>query len=281
MKTVLVPLDGSELSDAILKHVERLIAGEPCQVVLLRVLPPSGGEELPGQAQAERDLALAHLATMRGKLEAVGATVRTELREGDPAAEILATAEQVKPTLVAMSSHGRTGVLRWIRGSVAERVLRACTTPLLLVTPRNAGRDGEPRFRRILVPLDGSERSAAVLGLVEDVARRHSAEVLLLRVEWEGLNRPLLASMLTPEKIAQSLHPWAERLGGKGIPARTLAATGDFASEILDTAEREAVDLIAMTTHGRSGLPRLVDGSVSEQVLRHCRKPLLVVRASE
>jgi nucleotide-binding universal stress UspA family protein len=281
MNKILVPLDGSELSDGILKHVEPLIAAEPCEVVLLRVLPPPAPDDIPGRAQAERDVAAAHLTTTGARLEALGAKVTTTLRQGDPALEILTATDALRPALVAMSSHGRTGVLRWIRGSVAERVLRTCATPLLLVTPRAVGREGEARLRRILVPLDGSERSAAVLPLVEELARRHSAEVLLLRVEWEGLSRPVLANLLTPGKVAESLHPWVERLKARGIPVRALAAQGDFASEILDTADREDVDLLAMTTHGRTGLPRLVDGSVSEQVLRHCRRPLLVVRAGE
>jgi nucleotide-binding universal stress UspA family protein len=283
MTKVLVPLDGSELADGILKHVEVLLGQEPCDVVLLRVLTPRDlQEEVPGQADLARGAARTHLDTVKGRLAEVGARVTTVVREGDPAEEIIKATEEGAPDLVAMSSHGRSGVMRWIRGSVAERVLRNSPAPLLLVTSHALEQGPEAtnisqRFRRILVPLDGSARSARVLPLVTRLAKTHGAEVVLCRIEWEGLNRPMLAAALAPEKIAESLRPWREQLEKEGLLVLTLAAQGDAASEILDLAEREGCDLVAMATHGRSGLSRLVEGSVAEKVLRHCRRPLLVV----
>jgi nucleotide-binding universal stress UspA family protein len=270
--TILVPLDGSELSAGVLKHVERLLGPDGHDVILLTVVAPAAD----APAAPGRDAAVGHLATVRGRLEQLGARVTTEVREGEPAAEILRAVEEHRPALVAMSSHGRSGVLRWIRGSVAERVLRTCRTPLLLVTP--PGQASAGAFRRILVPLDGSERSAGILDHVVPLARRHGAEVLVLRVEWEGLNRPTLVRALSPERVAESLKPALARLAAEGVAARAIVAQGDVASELLDAADREDVDLLAMTTHGRTGLERLVDGSVAEKVLRHCKRPLLVVR---
>lgn len=279
MNKILVPLDGSELADGILKHVERLLGKEPAQVVLLRVLPPPGqAEEIPGQFELERKAATAHLETVKLRLEEVGAKVTTVQREGDPAAEILFAVEEHKPDLVAMSSHGRSGVMRWIRGSVAERVLRSSPAPVLLITAKGLEGQIEQRFRRILVPLDGTEHSAAVLPLVEHLARLHGAEVILARIEWEGLNRPLLAAALAPEKVVESIRPYRDRLAQHGIGVRAMASQGDSASQILDLAESEDVDLIAMTSHGRTGFVRALEGSVSEKVLRHCRRPLLVFR---
>ncbi len=279
MKKILVPLDGSQLADGILKHVERLLGKEPCEVTLLRVLPPPDQvEEVPGQLELERKAAAAHLAAVKPRLEEVGAKVSAVTREGDPAAEILFAIEEHGPDLVAMSSHGRSGVMRWIRGSVAERVLRSSTAPLLMITAKGVDAEIEQRFRRILVPLDGTERSAAVLPLVGRLARLHGAEVILARIEWEGLNRPLLAAALAPEKVVESIRPYRDRLAEQGVGVRAIASQGDSASQILDLAESEDVDLIAMTSHGRTGLARAIEGSVSEKVLRHCRRPLLVVR---
>lgn len=279
MTKILVPLDGSELADGILKHVERLLGKERGEVTLLRVLPPPDqAEEVPGQADLERRAATAHLEAVKARLAEAGATVNVLLREGDPAAEILFTIEELRPDLVAMSSHGRSGIMRWIRGSVAERVLRTSPAPLLLITAKGVGAQIEQRFRRILVPLDGTERSASVLPLVARLAKLHQAEVLLLRVEWEGLNRPLLAAALAPEKVVESIRPFRDRLAEQGIAVRAMAAQGDSASQILDVADAEDVDLIAMVSHGRTGLARALEGSVSEKVLRHCRRPLLVVR---
>lgn len=279
MKKILVPLDGSQLADGILKHVERLLGKEPCEVTLLRVLPPPDQvEEVPGQLELERKAAGAHLDTVKLRLEEVGAKVNTVTRHGDAAAEILFAIEEHGPELVAMSSHGRSGVMRWIRGSVAERVLRSAAAPVLLITARGLDAQIEQRFRRILVPLDGTEHSAAVLPLVERLAKLHGAEVILARIEWEGLNRPLLAAALAPEKVVESIRPYRDRLAEHGVGVRAIASQGDSASQILDLAESEDVDLIAMTSHGRTGLIRAIEGSVSEKVLRHCRRPLLVVR---
>lgn len=278
-KHILIPLDGSELADGVIPHVERLLRQEPWDVVLLRVVSPS--EEVPGQVELERAAAALHLQNVRRRLAEHGATVSTALRAGDPAAEILAAVEELRPSLVAMSSHGRSGVTRWLRGSVAERVLRNSQAPVLLVTARMGGAPPDARLRRVLVPLDGTERAAQVLPLVEDFARLHEAEVILARIEWEGLNRPLLAAVLSPEKVVETIRPWRERLAQHGVDVRSIATQGDSASQILDLAEREDVDLIAMTSHGRTGLTRLVEGSVSEKVLRHCRRPLLIVPAHE
>lgn len=278
-KHILIPLDGSELADGVIPHVERLLRQEPWDVVLLRVVSPS--EEVPGQVELERAAAALHLQNVRRRLAEHGATVSTALREGDPAAEILTAVEELRPSLVAMSSHGRSGVTRWLRGSVAERVLRNSQAPVLLVTARMGGAPPDARLRRVLVPLDGTERAAQVLPLVEDFARLHEAEVILARIEWEGLSRPLLAAVLSPEKVVETIRPWREQLAQHGVDVRSIAAQGDSASQILDLAEREDVDLIAMTSHGRTGLTRLVEGSVSEKVLRHCRRPLLVVPAHE
>ncbi|MCO5166184.1 MAG: universal stress protein [Planctomycetes bacterium] len=278
MNKILVPLDGSPLADGILPHVERLLALEPAEVTLLTVLPPPEPEEVPGQAAAQRKLSEAHLEGVRLRLEQKGAKkVQTVVRQGDPAAEIVFAQEDGAPDLVAMSSHGRTGVLRWLRGSVAERVLRTARAPLLLLTARGLDEKVEPRFRRILVPLEDDATSAAVLPLVTRFARLHGAEVLLLRVE--GAMLVPRALVLTPEELGASLRPHVEALEKEGLSVRTQIAHGDPASEVLDLADREDVDLIAMATHGRTGAARLLEGSVSEKVLRACRRPLLIFRA--
>lgn len=277
-RTVLVPLDGSPLGDRIVPHVERLLGREPYAVVLLRVVPPASSDDRsPEERLRERDLAEAHLLAVRHRLEQDGAAVTTLLREGDPAAEILCATDELAPAIVAMGSHGRGGLLRWLRGSVAEQVLRACHTPLLLVTPHEAA-TGSSRFRRILVPLDGSDRAEAVLPVVADLARRHEAEVVLLRVARPGPPRPASAPDL-PEP-AELLADHGRRLGAQGVAARVVETLGDPAGEILGVGEREQVDLIAMATHGRAGLERALEGSVSEAVLRRARRPLLVLRAT-
>ena len=149
-KTILVPLDGSELAELVLPHVEMLAkAGvEPAEVVLLRVcelarMVMGGYGEAVGQmailteqaAAACKADAVEYLAAMEKRLKEKGLKVRTVLLEGDSANEILEYATNNPVDLIAMGTHGRSGISRWAYGSVASKVLRGIATPLLLVTP--------------------------------------------------------------------------------------------------------------------------------------------------
>lgn len=267
---LLVPLDGSELADRILPHVETLLAGERRDVLLLRVLQPV---PFAGAADPERAAAEAHLAQVQARLERTGARVATSIREGDPAEEVLRAVAELAPALVAMSTHGRSGLLRRLRGDVAERVLRGCASPLLLVSPR-PGSVTPWRFERILVPLDASDRALEILPLVAELGRRHGAEALLLHAEPLGPRRG------APGGADAQLRTARERLAAAGIPARVVETRGDAAAGVLDVAEREAVDLIAMTTRGPSRTDRPLVGSVCEQVLASTRRPLLALHVA-
>jgi len=158
--------------------------------------------------------------------------------------------------------------------------------PVLVANPRavdTSGPGGELRLGKLLVPLDGSDASLEVLPLVESIAKRYEAEVLLLRVEWVlpvVTDGPFIAPAIlrSAEEIAAALEPIRQRLVAQGLRVRSLAGHGPEALAILDTADREQVDLVVMSTHGRSGVSRWLFGSVAEQVLRHCTRPLLVRR---
>lgn len=280
---ILVPLDGSPLAGRIVKHVRRLLVRKDLEVVLLSVVEPLPDPVARTRAvQAARD----HLEGLRDWLIDAGAIASTRVVVGEPVELIVEHAARLQVALVAMATHGRSGLTRFMRGSVAEQVIRHCQAPVLVANPRAldaGGEDGELRFRRILVPLDGSEASLGIQPLVEEFARLYEAEVLLLRVEWTvpiaATPYPAEVAALRPaDEVAASLEPIRRRLADQGIAARTLVGYGPEALEILDTAEREQVDLVAMSTHGRTGVARWLYGSVAEQVLRHCPRPLLVRR---
>jgi nucleotide-binding universal stress UspA family protein len=282
INSIVAALDGSELAEGILAYVRRLLHSEDAEVVLLRVVPP---EDDARALQEHKDGAQAYLDRMVAKLGEEGISARGRLVEGDPADGILRVVEEEQPSLLALTTHGRSGLARWIRGSVAERVLRRCPVPVLMAKAVEGELKEVPEFKRILLPLDGSDRSAAILPLVEHVAGLHNAEVILLRVAWSG---PMAADypvhavplIVTPEKVEESLKPHADRLAAAGVKVRTQAAFGIEAGSILDALEEEDVDLLAMTTHGRSGLDRWLLGSVTEKVLRHAQCPLLIQRVA-
>lgn len=282
LERILVPLDGSPLADGILTHVRRLLVRADAEVKLLHVLdgPPVG---LTDASQ--------HLEALAGSLKAEGTRAAVHVLHGDPAEEIVRAAEALDVGLIAMATHGRSGVSRVLRGSVAERVLRTSTRPLFMANPLALAPEWGPRrFQRILVPLDGSEEAGGILPVVARVARSFESEVLLLRVEYAlGLFNGLESEPVDPgvtafrplSAVRASLEPMRRDLEAQGLRVRTLASYGSEADEILDAADREDVDLVAMSTHGRSGVARWFHGSVTEQVLRQCSTPLLVRRCGE
>lgn len=269
---ILVPLDGSEFADGILEIV-RPFAAAGAAIELFRVY----------EDEADGEAARAHVEQRSQALQQSGAAVSHALACGDPAAQILDRISVTRPDLVAMASRGRIGPARWIRGSVAERVLRHCPTPLLLGQPQG-GSFASPS--RILVPLDGSSRAQEILSLAISVARIFGAEIVLFRasnahhVTLEGIVSPVEGRepIPTPQQLADSLIPAQELVASHGVSVRSLTAFGDPAAEILRVAEEEAVDLIALSTHGRTGLSRWLFGSVAEKVFRAARLPMLALR---
>ena len=177
--------------------------------------------------------------------------------------------------MIVMATHGHGGLTRVVRGSVAERVLRSCETPLLLCNPRELSAPGEAPFLRILVPLDGSRQSASILPVVEELALAHGSEVVLLSVD----PKPLEEGSERCAEVTAFLNQAARHLQERGIQKLALrSAVGSPADRILSAVEETRADLVAMATHGRSGFSRLRFGSVAEEVLRKCVRPLLVVR---
>jgi nucleotide-binding universal stress UspA family protein len=129
---ILVPLDGSDLARAIVPRVQALAAAHGSEVILLSVLPASGA--LPDTAEKQRAAAEKHLMEVEQQLLGEGLKVKHTIRHGsDPAAEIVDYAEVNKVDLIAMSTHGRGGIGRWVFGSVAARVLEGSSKPILLV----------------------------------------------------------------------------------------------------------------------------------------------------
>lgn len=297
---ILVPLDGSERAAMVLPHVATLARALGRGLALLRVMPTAGTLEHmvwpTGVALANPVGLEAALATARAALRAAaapwqvaGLPVSYEVRAGDPAEEILAAAQRPAIDLIAMSTHGRGGVGRWLLGSVAERVLAAAPVPLLLV--RAPAPDSAPlpaAYRTILVPLDGSACAELALGEAAALARATGAGLRLLTVTISA-EMVAMAGMealwLTGEfekqerELAAALAATARRLAATGLAVETALVAGDPATEILAASAREHADLIMMSTHGRRGWDRWLLGSVALKVVRHAHTPVLLVRA--
>jgi nucleotide-binding universal stress UspA family protein len=297
---ILIPLDGSPRAELILSQVARMLRRENAEILLLQVLtiPPSiGRADLTYLRRVERENGQAYLEALAGRFRAQGAKVHGRLVEGSPAEVILDTARREGATLIAMTTHGRTGLARWAMGSVAEKVARAADIPLLLVRSfrRSPEGDLEPLvpeelpFRRILVPVDGSPTSMSVVTPAEKFAQLFESEILVLHVRPLfippsagplGIEAalPLVQPAPSPTDEDDMTEKAADRFRQAGLRVRRLTTEGDAASAILDLSASQNVDLIALGSHGRSGFSRWALGSVAERILRSSEVPLLLVR---
>jgi nucleotide-binding universal stress UspA family protein len=293
---IVVPLDGSELAESALDYVTGLAAASRAQVTLLHVCTPEQAELGPSRFW---DYLLEHAAqVLRSRLEdgaSEGSTVDSTVLFGHPAEEILTYAEKNKVSLIAMTTHGRSGVRRWALGSVAARVARHSAVPVLLVrsdVPQESiGRKWPGK--RILGLLDGSERAEQVLPYVTDHSKIGGAEVVLLRVleplsspafygpdmpgNWEDLAEQMMAHL--QEECVRYFAGLKRRLRDAGVQVRLETLEGNIWDEIISYIEKDGFDLVALTTHGRSSIARWAVGSVAETLIRKCPVPLLLVRA--
>lgn len=293
---ILVPLDGSKLAEQALPTALKLATAVGGELILMRVpqyhevmtMASVGGEMPPvalsGDDSAEAEAYLNELILFHQKNNV---HFITRLGEGDPASAIIDTAAAEQVDLIVMSTHGRTGLARWALGSVAEKVLRAAAVPVLIL------RDGQP-IERIIVTLDGSNLAAAALDPTIHLAQALGAHVTFLRVQpYEsyanrleideymrfeyGLDKSL--EDLTRKRIRWYLEDILDQYSNRGVPLQYVIVMGFAADEILAYAEKEEIDLIAMSTHGRTGLRRWVYGSITEKVLRGTKRGMLVVRS--
>jgi nucleotide-binding universal stress UspA family protein len=298
---ILVPLDGSPLAEQALPCAVTLARGLPAELVLLRAIwiPPDILEMLDEStvelnaivAQLEAE-ANDYLGTLVEHLREAGLSARSVVRRGPAAETILDYATQVNVDQIVMATHGYSGIKHWTHGSVAERVLQAARMPLLLVRVGEQDLAGDwqqpARCRRILVPLDGSAVAEQILPSVVSVARAMRGELILFQVpiahvsgwmtgEWY---LPIQGVLETAEADAEAyLSTTAGRLEGQGVEVTTATEIGSVASCIVEYAAVNHIDLIAMCTHGRTGLARWALGSVADRVLRAGGKPILLVRA--
>ena len=290
--SILVPLDGSALGELALPVAEALARKVGARLVLVRsAWQPAGRELDPVEAQFENLQAVkVYLAEIAGWLGQQGLLVTRAFPDLPPAQSILSEIESHQADLVVMSTHGRSGLGRWIFGSVAEAVLARSPVPVWLV--RGLGRRPADLFEvaqpRILVPLDGSPFGEAALPHAKALARLLDATIVLLHVlaapaapeEAETVTEPpVTGEALTDDTAAMNyLVIWAERLRLEGVRVQTTVLVGQAPDTIIQASQVSNIDLIVMATHGRTGLPRVVLGSVALEVLRRGPLPVVLVR---
>lgn len=279
MERIVVPLDGSLTAETILAQVRRVLCRNDSEIILVRAVEDVVDAEVALRAARE------YLDAQREKLERGGAKVRVVAGQGTPVDVILETVEEQKATMIALATHGASGVSRLLLGSVAEEVLRRSGVPVLVIRPfwsyelQLPDGNQRPPLQTLLVPVDETDLSTVSLPGIIELARLFDMRIVLLRVLEASKGRAVPAE--AHAEAVKQLKALARTVEKGGVEAVTLVDVGDPARQILDSIRSRGIDLIAMTTHGRSGLSRLVVGSVTERVLRSATVPLLVTRYSE
>ena len=296
---MLIPLDGSKTAENVLPYGRILARAFQIPAELMEILDIAGmtshvaGEKArhldtfvtEGERSSEQ-----YLQKIAGSFSDVN--VRCTVEKGRPEDVIIEKAAADKTTLIAMATHGRSGMSRWLLGSIAEKVLRATTNSLLLVRANEkASTEGEAVLRSIIVPLDGSELAESVLPTAVKFARLLNIGMVLFRAyelpasAYYGRENYLPNYEELKNRVKEQAQDYLDKrieaIKADGVQTvSSVLSEGPGPNEIIDYARKSPNALITMCTHGRSGVKRWVLGSVTEKVVRHSGDPVLVMRGS-
>ncbi|MCK5654430.1 MAG: universal stress protein [Dehalococcoidia bacterium] len=290
---ILVTLDGSELAEIALPYAEELAGALDSEVTLIHVSESAEDkylhmDELYMEKMVEATRKGAE--RYRGKSAKVGAVHLV----GHTAEQIVDYADKEKIGLIVMATHGRSGIRRWFLGNVAAKVVRATERPVVLIRAKDARPKVSQKrlLNKALVPLDGSKESEAVIPYISELASKIKAEVVLFQVVAPAhlvysIPGEAVQKLYSPEEmekiIAKSkgyLDTVGAELRDKGINAMSEVGLGVPAEEIIRIADEIQADVVAMSTHGHSGISRWAFGSTADKVLHAGNTPVLLVRAS-
>lgn len=302
MKRILVPLDGSDFAEGALRAAAALAMRDEAELRLLSVISPEASDPfgftdkalLVGWVGEVTALMREYLARTAARVAAGSEDlqVETSVQVGPVAATIGEGCEALDVDLVVLTTHGRGAFGRAWLGGTADRLLRGLERPILLLPRTPEGREpfAGDRVRHVLVPLDGSEAAEAALDVLPLLlSGSGNVRLTLASVVEDDLNLPagyprqeIARDLLADERREREayLESVSRRVKEKGIgiPETRLLMAPSAARGLLRCCEETEVDAIALSTHGRGGITRLVIGSVADKVIRGAGIPVLAVR---
>lgn len=295
IRRVLIPLDGSELAEQVIPHLLRFVSPMGTELLLMTA---SSSSIFPLLNDTIRSLTSEQIVlsnenvskqvhAVAQQLNQIGFRVKSQFLSGTPAESILHLAEEAYVDLIAMSTHGRTGFGLVLLGSIAEEVVRNACPPVFLV-PAQAVVKPDPLPRTILLPLDGTPLAETAIPTACQFAKNTGAVIHLVRIiephggAEQSKKQPLSNHLDNSQPISQQAACYLERMRLRlqlaGVVTRCQVTEGIPADTIVRIAHAENADLIVMSTHGRTGMERLVYGSVVSQVIGNTICPLLLMR---
>ncbi len=313
-KRIIVPLDGSSRAEHALPVAARIARASGGAIHFLQVLTPmvdyGGLAPVPmvteQSAKTEMDEATHYLTNLAMLPMLKGIPITTEVIFGMPARQILAVAESQGTNLIVLCSHGRTGFTRWAMGSVTHQLVHQTSVPVLVLREHEAtslvSRGGDAQSFRTLVPLDGSELAESALWpaayltsalstpghgalhlvQVVKVFPATAEEGYISELNEEALQRARTYMATLMEHIQTTMKDLNLSLTYAVEYERdvtsTLTNVAEYKGERKEAEGSKGCDLIAISTHGRGGLQRLIMGSVTDRLLNTTTRPMLVVR---
>ena len=287
--SMLVPQDGSDVGSSILPFVASVARSLGARVTVMTVLDP---DRRPGQANETEIWAEAQALVRRQVQQLADAGVETDapvVVAGVPSEQIVGQAQEGEFDLIAMSTRGHSGPRRGLLGSVTDEVIRSTRTPVLALSPSaiEKSAQNDHRLSSLTVPLDGSELAEGILPHAQELAQQLSLGIHLVRVIALGSLAYYASEGVTmdtapveeelEEEAAAYLGPIAQRLSeGGGTPTDFTIMKGSPALTIIDHLGNTTGNLAAICTHGRSGIGRLLIGSVADSIIRSAGVPVLV-----
>ncbi|MDA0735020.1 MAG: universal stress protein [Chloroflexi bacterium] len=305
---IIVPLDGSPLAERALPYVRMFAEKLTVPIQLLQAYSPTPselsdsdhGRYLDQMDAALQDRAYDYLNQVKSSIPDAKAEISCLVQPGDPASCIVAESEADPEALVVMSTHGRSGIGRWVLGSVTDKVLHATRNPLWIIRSQHDISSDEVGLKTIVVALDGSPIAEQILPHVVFLSKSLGFNIKLVRArpsmqEYQHyMESHLLGGGATvytgpyevfskeaDAKAMDYLHDVRMKLQRQGIWSIEEDLIKEHAPEaIIESVGHDSDKMVAMTTHGRSGIPRWLLGSVTDRVVRHAGVPVLVVRAN-
>jgi nucleotide-binding universal stress UspA family protein len=292
-RTILVPLDGSPFAEQALPWALSLARRGGASLDLVRAhstygeTTPSSGwppydAELDAHAMEQEQLYLAGTANWLAAVTRVPMT--TAVVRGFPSEAILERLDSQRADFIVMTTHGRGRLGRFFLGSVADYILRHAAVPVLLIRPteRPLGIVPEPVTENILIPLDGSSLAEQILTPAVELARLLEARCTLMRVMELGMDpwdRPTGDPDLAEREaqIRAYLEKTADPLRARGLSVTTHVVRAERSAQAI-LEQVASSDVVALATHGRGGVRRLLVGSVADKVIRGATGPVLVYR---
>jgi nucleotide-binding universal stress UspA family protein len=286
---ILVPLDGSDLAEKALPYTKTIAKLKNSEVILFAVSITNAG--------GRRDRLLKSYLDVNAKgLESHGIKVSTVVTYGDTAEEIIEYADKNKVELIIISTHGYSGIKRWMLGSVTQKVLYGTCTPVLLIKSKSP-EISEVEFKKILLPLDGSPFSEVAFPFVKELVKETKTEIILLEVSelpivpsygsrpinptWEKYQDTMWLEL--QKQATEYLGKIKSDLSEKGFKVKSQVIKGqpgEISQNIMQVAKEEKADLVIITTHGRTGVSRWVYGSVTNRIVEEASQPVLLIRPS-